>query len=279
MPPITDAFQITSEWLTQALTRSDALQHGSVDSFEVKSFESNWANNVILRVRYSSDASGERPPSLFLKMVQTEVFGPSEVDYYVKDYVALPDAPIPRCYDAAHSEAPRRYHILMQDLTETHCAVYDRTVTRGYALALAEACAALHAHWWGADRLQTGGHHLPSESRVLGVDGVAKPGYPVLLDGVKEKFGDKAATDAGDIIDALLPALTDRRTDPSSLTLTHGDLSPGNILAPKQGDRPLYFIDRQPFEWSHTVWTGTVVNQQKWDKSGPERIGVIESRR
>ncbi len=257
MPPITDTSQITPQWLTRTLTRSKALDCGRVDSFEVKSFESNWANNTRIGVHYSPDSRGERPSSLFLKMVRTEEFGRSEVDFYLKDYVALPDAPIPRCYDAAYSEDPRRYHILMEDLSETHSAVFERTVTEGYALALADACATLHAHWWGADRLQSGGHLLPDESRALAVDARVRTGYPVLLKGVEEEFGDRAAADVRDILDALPSALTARTSDPSSLTLIHGDLSPGNILAPNEGDRPVYFVDRQPFEWSPTVWTGT----------------------
>ena len=34
------------------------------------------------------------------------------------------------------------------------------------------------------------------------------------------------------------------------MTLLHGDLNSMNILTPKSGDRPVYFLDRQPFDWS-----------------------------
>ena len=170
--------------------------------------------------------------SFFLKMVRTEEFGPSEVNFYLKDYVALRDAPIPRCYDAAFSEDPRRYHILMADLSGTHSTVFERNVTEGYALALADACATLHAHWWGADRFQSGGHLLPDGSRVLAVDSAVRSGYPVLLKGVEVELGGQAAANVRGILDALPAALTARTFDTSSLTLIHGDLSPGNILAP-----------------------------------------------
>ena len=36
----------------------------------------------------------------------------------------------------------------------------------------------------------------------------------------------------------------------------HGDVGEQNILVPRQGDRPLYLIDRQPFNWSLTTWLG-----------------------
>ena len=81
----------------------------------------------------------------------------------------------------------------------------------------------------------------------------------------------QAAANVRGILDALPAALTARTFDTSSLTLIHGDLSPGNILAPNEGDRPLYFVDRQPFEWSPTVWTGASdlarVMVLTWEKS------------
>ena len=52
------------------------------------------------------------------------------------------------------------------------------------------------------------------------------------------------------------PALTERAAHVSSLTLPHGDLNPSNILRPRRGDRPVYFVDRQPFDHSLLVWTG-----------------------
>src|SRR5262249_7242466 len=42
----------------------------------------------------------------------------------------------------------------------------------------------------------------------------------------------------------------------SGITLIHGDANPGNILTPITGDRPIYLVDRQPFDWSLTRWLG-----------------------
>ena len=38
--------------------------------------------------------------------------------------------------------------------------------------------------------------------------------------------------------------------------LIHGDIGHHNILVPRRGDRPIYLIDRQPFNWSLTTWLG-----------------------
>jgi thiamine kinase-like enzyme len=46
-----------------------------------------------------------------------------------------------------------------------------------------------------------------------------------------------------------------RYRDKRGMTLLHGDLNPGNILTQKTADSPdlpVYFLDRQPFDWSLT---------------------------
>ena len=85
----------------------------------------NWSTTARLRPRYSSEATGERPSRLFLKIVRSdpddeEAFGDSEVPYYTRDYLDVPDAPLVRCHDAAYSAADHCYHLLLDDVTATH---------------------------------------------------------------------------------------------------------------------------------------------------------------
>jgi thiamine kinase-like enzyme len=47
-----------------------------------------------------------------------------------------------------------------------------------------------------------------------------------------------------------------RAQEANGFTIIHGDVGYGNILVPRTGDRPLYIIDRQPFDWSLTTWLG-----------------------
>jgi hypothetical protein len=256
MPPITEYSQITGEWLTWTLTRNRALIGGRVQSIEVEKDLSNWSNIARIAIEYTPSSKGPKPERLFLKMVQTEEFGRSEVDYYSTDYIALPDAPIPRCYDADYAENPRRYHILMDDHSETHTGNYDRPPTLEYGLALADACAAMHSHWWGSDRLTASGHSLPNEWTIGKIDAAVSPGYTKMLDAIREDMGDQQARNAESMLACLQDALKTRAADASSLTLVHGDLNSSNILRPIEGDTPVYFVDRQPFDHSLTVWTG-----------------------
>jgi hypothetical protein len=47
-----------------------------------------------------------------------------------------------------------------------------------------------------------------------------------------------------------------RSQDANGFTLIHGDAGCYNIMVPREGERPLYLIDRQPFDWSLTTWLG-----------------------
>ena len=106
---ITNARQITAEWLTIVLSGSGALMCGQVASLRVGDGQGNWSASVNLAVTYTDEARGPLPQRLFLKMVNCdtgddEFFGESEVMYYVRDYVDVNNAPLIRCYDAVHSK-------------------------------------------------------------------------------------------------------------------------------------------------------------------------------
>ena len=95
---ITTPEQITLPWLTRVLEAGGALTSGAVSAFDVDTGRGNWSSNAILHVRYSDGAQGQRPPRLFLKMVETDLddesFGASEVTYYTRDYVDAANAPL-----------------------------------------------------------------------------------------------------------------------------------------------------------------------------------------
>jgi hypothetical protein len=117
--------QIDLAWLTSVLKVSGALTEGSVAAFDVDTGRGNWSSNALLHLRYTEHVKGEAPPRLFLKMVNADLdddesFSASEVTYYTRDYLGVAGAPLVRCYDAAYSEALRRYHLLLDDLTPTH---------------------------------------------------------------------------------------------------------------------------------------------------------------
>lgn len=257
---ITDIHQVTAEWLTSTLIKSGALTQGAVATFDLGTGRGNWSTSASLHLHYVEGSQGALPQKLFLKMVNTDLedesFGASEVDYYTRDYVDVEGAPLIRCYDASFSPEQQRYHLLLDDLSETHVEAGRKVPALNYGLALAEALATLHARWWGAERLTEAKAPIHSPEHIQRFVDIAHPGVTHILN----QFSTELNPHWHDLIHTLYAkhpqALINRTQEPNGFTLIHGDVGDRNILVPQNGDRPLYIIDRQPFNWSLTTWLG-----------------------
>jgi hypothetical protein len=258
---ITNLDQISADWLTSVLTQSGALTRGAVQSFELGTGQGNWSTSANLTLTYTDDAQGSLPQRLFLKMVDTdlgdgEYFSDSEVTYYTRDYVDVKNAPLLRCYDAAYSRELNRYHLLLEDVSGTHIEAYDKEPTLEYGLALAEGLAILHARWWGKARLAeagTGGHDA---KHIQNFVDIAEPGAGHIIEGFSSELKPQWVDLIRELYAKHPQALIQRAKDLNGFTLIHGDVGSANVLVPRDGDHPLYLIDRQPFNWSLTTWLG-----------------------
>lgn len=257
---ITSLDQVTTEWLTDVLSNSGVLTNGSVAAFDVDTGRGNWSMSARITVRYTDGSLGILPQHLFLKMVNTdledEFFGPSEVTYYTHDYLDVEDAPLVRCFSAVYSQEHQSYHLLLEDLSETHVRATEKAPTLEHGLALAEALAVMHARWWGAQRLAELGAPVHDAKHIRHFVDIAEPGVGHIL----SQFSAELKPHWPDMIHALYAhhpqAIIERTQDDSGFTLIHGDVGAGNILVPRKGYRPIYIIDRQPFDWSLTTWLG-----------------------
>lgn len=178
------------------------------------------------------------------------------MNYYKRDYVGVAGAPLVRCYDAAYSEQLKRYHLLLDDLSQTHIESAEKPPTLEFGLALADGLAALHAHWWGAARLAQAGAPIHDAEHIRRFIQIAEPGAGHILN----RFSTELKPHWPETIRALFAKhprlLIERARDDRGFTLIHGDTGSSNILVPRDADRPLYIIDRQPFDWSLTTWLG-----------------------
>jgi hypothetical protein len=258
-PLITRLDQVTAGWLTAVLSANGALRRGSVARFDVASGQGNWSTSATLRLHYSPGAQGERPVRLFLKMVDCDLgdgesFGSSEVDYYVRDYIGVVGAPLLRCYDAHFSPSRLRYHLLLEDVSLTHVEAAGKKPTLAYGLALADGLATLHAWWWGGRRLAETGAPIHNAEQVRRFVAVAEPGAGHILAELSGELEPHWPAAIRDLFTRHPQAMIARCRDDNGFTLIHGDTGHGNILVPRAGDRLLYIVDRQPFDWSLTTW-------------------------
>ena len=177
--------------------------------------------------------------------------------YYTRDYVGVKDVPLIRCYDAAYSQELCRYHLLLDDLSETHIEAVHKPPTLEHGLALADGLAAMHAVWWGADRLAQANAPIHSAEFVRRFVDIAEPGVGHIL----ARFTSDLEPDWPDLMHELYEKhprrIIERTRDPNGFTVIHGDPNVTNILVPREADRPIFLIDRQPFDWSLTTWLGT----------------------
>ncbi len=246
---LTDASALTLNMVRAALQRHHGATAAALHGI---SATPRHADNAQL-FQVALHHAGGLPDALLLKCC-SGTFGPSEVHYYARDYVGLAGMPLVRCYDAAYDSTRNAYHLLLEDLSTTYQANWQIPPTRDHGVALAQALARLHAPYWSPAARATIGAEEPTPDAVERYMQAARPGLEPMLN---------ASGLAASQQELIRQVFTDhpqhmrrRCSDLRGMTLVHGDVNPGNILSPRTGDGPLYLLDRQPFDWSLTVWPG-----------------------
>jgi hypothetical protein len=175
----------------------------------------------------------ELPHSLFLKLNgPTTPFSANEVDFYL-DVAAL-DAtqPIPKCYHAASDVDAERWHLLLEDLTDTHFQTPQETAPdRSSSEAAVAALAGVHARWWCSPEVGV------SVGKVFDESWLER--FVDELEQSIDLFINEAGTDLpGDVLDALrlmvrnAETIWGRLTVRKGLTVTHGDVHWWNFMFP-----------------------------------------------
>lgn len=216
---------ITPEWLSEVLQEE-------VISLKMKDEDSKWSRQVPLTAEFR----GGKTIKLRVKICLGPTFGRSEVDYYTCDYVTMADAPIVKCWNAAF-DSEVGYHLVLDDLAETHSNRRDVSPSLPYGLAVAKALGRLHKHHWQS-------RPVPSQSALDRYFQEFRPGVAALVGAAGHGLSEVASK--------VETQLRLRLDDPRGMTLLHGDLNSMNILTPKGEDSPVFFVDRQPFDWSLT---------------------------
>jgi Ecdysteroid kinase-like family len=159
----TGPLQIVSkaEHLTDALRRSGTLGNGRVCNVVVESSRSTLLSKIIrLRLTYEGAAS-HAPNSIILKTGLTEGIGGwwntgrQEVAFYTQVAAVMSTRLVPRCFEAVWDTDTKAWHLLLEDLTDSHVIATTRPLppTMEQCESIVHARARLHAEWWDDPRL------------------------------------------------------------------------------------------------------------------------------
>jgi Ecdysteroid kinase-like family len=150
-----------AEHLTEALRRAGVLGNAAVLDVEVESARSTILSRIIrLRLNYDGDAA-DAPASIILKTGLDGSVGPGwfggrqEAAFYAQVAATTPGTVVPRCYEARCDEATKTWHLLLEDLTDTHTipTAWPLPPTRAQCERIIAARARFHAAWWDDTRL------------------------------------------------------------------------------------------------------------------------------
>jgi aminoglycoside/choline kinase family phosphotransferase len=166
---------------------------------------------------------------------QTASNGRRECAFYATLAPAMPEVPTIRCYDAVYDEGAGGWHLLLEDLSETH------QESAGYLPPPPPRCtdavttlARVHARWWQNPRLtnlqdQIG--VLLDDERIARQSAIAAQAVVAFFD----FLGEHARPGRRQLYERLvdvLPSLL-RRLNRGPATLLHGDAHWRNFLYPR----------------------------------------------
>ena len=239
-----------AERLTATLQQAGVLGAAAVRDVVVESSRATIVSRIIrLRLTYDRPAS-DAPASLIAKMGLPERadHGWDGVRNEIAFYTQVASDPaaraITRCYAAHLDEAARQWHLILEDLTDSHFVLspWPLPPTLEQCERIVAARARFQAAWWGDPRLGV----------TVGTlrDATAMAQLIVALTAAVEQFFDRYGGNLSPesrslflrFIDAL-PRLSAQYRLRHRMTVAQGDAHPWNCFLPRDGSDDVRFFD------------------------------------
>lgn len=231
-----------AEHLTNALHRSGALGDGRVSNVMVESSRPTVLSRIIrLRLTYDGTA-GDAPTAVVLKTGlpnrtdMTWNAGRQEVAFYTEVANAMTTRLVPRCFEAAWDEVTNGWHLLLEDLTESHIIAtrWPLPPSTTQCESIVEAWARFHAAWWDDPRL---GVSVGQWSNKSDMDTYLQR-FAERYAHFADRLGDRLPKQRRDLYERFIgaaPRLLERHHTRRNLTIIHGDAHVWNCFLPRDG--------------------------------------------
>jgi thiamine kinase-like enzyme len=228
------------EHLTAALRKSGALGAARVADVTVTgSFTKLRSLTRRLHLDYDGSA-GDAPASLILKMGHLDGAGRpgyanrNEIAFYREVAPALPVGLVPRCFAAVGATDTSAWHLLLEDLTDTHFIATEWPLppTSEQCADVVQALACVHAAWWDHPRLGDSiGSWRDPETFDRDLRSLAEQ-----FARFTDRHGEMMPPERRDLYARLLdhaPRLLARYHSHRNLTVVHGDAHGWNFFLPR----------------------------------------------
>ncbi len=239
------------EHLTGALRKFTPFANVRVCDVVVESSHATILSEITrLRPIYDGEASGA-PRTLILKTGHPDRLGDAnwdagrqEVAFYNEVAAAKPDQQVLRCFEAAWDADTRAWHLLLEDLTDTHfiATTWPLPPTLEQCESIVRARARFHAAWWDEPRLGNSVGTWQDEPTM--VENLKR--FEEQLSLFTDRFGDRLPLERRNLyrrlIDGGLRLHTHYRSH-RNMTVVQGDSHVWNTFLPRDGGDDVRIFD------------------------------------
>jgi Ecdysteroid kinase-like family len=155
---------VSANRLSDVLRRCGTLPDDSISDVTVDSLRKTIVSQITrLRLTYAGEASGAPSTLIFKTSLPERIENPNwnagrhEVAFY-NDVAAMMGAGlVPRCFEAKWEADTRAWHLLLEDLTDSHfvATAWPLPPNAEQCEKVVRARARFHAQWWNHPRLGT----------------------------------------------------------------------------------------------------------------------------
>src|SRR5436305_4472249 len=228
--------------LTAALRKAGVLDAGAVREVKVLHERDTVLSHITrLGLRYVGESAGA-PQSLILKTPHAAFAKPlanagrHEVAYYTQVAPKMPVQLVPRCFDGNFDEESLAWHLLLEDLTDSHeiATAWPLPPPREQMMAIVTALARWHAAWWDHPSLgETVGTWESTEDSAMQMETFA--GH---YDRFADQLGDRLSEERRILYRRLVEQsarLSQRYHSRRRVSIAHGDAHTWNFMLPRAG--------------------------------------------
>lgn len=241
---------ISAAHLNAILERAGVLGEMPVQDVTVMSDRPTLMSRIIrVRLAYGGAADAS-PSSLIVKTGLPEQPGSEwsngrqEVAFYNDVAPSLPAGLVPRCFEAHQADATTPWHLVLEDLTETHALATEWPLppSEAQCRSIVRSLARLHAAWWEDPQLGvTVGARLDGDAMDRFIRQVAEH-FEVFANRLGDELSGERRTFYEGLI-AAFPRLHKRYRDARNITLVHGDAHVWNCFLPRNGGDDVRWFD------------------------------------